>query len=88
VAVVSGSLDILLAEWCRNLGIDLIATGVDLDGSYIALSTRNCDSEEKARRIREKYDLESYDIVYAYGDSSGDKEMMALADRQFYKYFK
>lgn len=87
VAVVTGSLEILLSDWCTCLGIDLIATGLDLEGTSIGLSTRNCFREEKARRVREKYDLESFQSVYAYGDSDGDREMMSLAHRQFYRRF-
>jgi phosphatidylglycerophosphatase C len=88
IAVVTGSLEILLKEWCTGLGIDLIATGVDLGSARIGLSTRNCFQEEKARRIREKYALESFDIIYAYGDSPGDNEMLALADKKYYKRFE
>lgn len=87
VAVVTGSLEILLSDWCTNLGIDLIATGLDLSGASICLSTRNCFQEEKARRIRERYDLKSFESIYAYGDSDGDREMMALAHRRYYKRF-
>lgn len=88
VAVVTGSLEVLLLDWCSDMGLDLIATGIDLHGIRISLSTRNCYREEKARRIREKYVLESFECIYAYGDSSGDREMMALADRKYYKFFR
>jgi phosphatidylglycerophosphatase C len=88
VAVVTGSLEILLKQWCTDLGIDLIATGVDLSGESIGLSTRNCFKEEKARRIRERYDLGSFACIYAYGDGSGDRDMLALADKQFFKRFE
>jgi len=88
VAVVSGSLDILLSDWCSGLGLDLIATGIDLESTQIGLSTRNCFKEEKARRIRDKYALESFECIHAYGDSSGDREMLALADRRYFKRFE
>jgi HAD superfamily hydrolase (TIGR01490 family) len=87
VAVVTGSLEILLSEWCTGLGVDLIATGVDLGSAFIGLSTRNCFKEEKAKRIQEKYDLKSFEFIHAYGDSNGDLEMLALADKQYYKCF-
>jgi len=87
VAVVTGSLEILLSDWCTGLGIDLLATRVDLDSAYIGLSTHNCFKEEKAKRIQEKYVLKNFEIIYAYGDSNGDREMLALADKQYYKCF-
>lgn len=88
VTVVTGSLEILLSDWCESIGIDLIATGIDLDSTRIGLSTRNCFKEEKARRIREKYALESFECIHAYGDSSGDREMLELADKKYYKRFE
>jgi hypothetical protein len=30
--------------------------------------------------------LSSYPIVYAYGDSGEDREMMALADKKYYRW--
>lgn len=87
VAVVTGSMEILLADWCKGLGIDLIATGVGYNGKSISLLTRNCFKEEKARRIRERYDLDKYDVIHAYGDSEGDCEMMALAHKKYYRRF-
>ncbi len=88
VAVVTGSLEILLSDWCSGLELDLIATGLDLESTQIGLSTRNCFKEEKARRIRDKYAIESFECIYAYGDSNGDREMLALADRRYYKRFE
>ena len=49
---------------------------------------RNCHGEEKVRRIRESYDLSAYDKITAYGDSSGDKPMLALANYTFFKPFR
>jgi phosphatidylglycerophosphatase C len=49
---------------------------------------RNCHGEEKVRRIRESYDLSAYDKIIAYGDSSGDKPMLALATHAFFKPFR
>lgn len=28
-----------------------------------------------------------YSTIYAYGDSSGDKQMLAISDKPFYKQF-
>jgi phosphatidylglycerophosphatase C len=48
----------------------------------------NCHGEEKVRRIRSAYSLSEYDEVYAYGDSSGDRPMLALATISFFKPFR
>jgi len=42
---------------------------------------RECTGMEKARRISSQFDLSRYPEVYAYGDTSEDLEMLALAHR-------
>ena len=43
-------------------------------------SRDNCYGQEKVNRfLQVEPDRKSY-VLYAYGDSSGDKEMIALAD--------
>jgi phosphatidylglycerophosphatase C len=48
--------------------------------------TKNCSGKEKVRRIAERYDLESFDHIYAYGDTPGDKAMLDLADEKHYRW--
>lgn len=55
-----------------------------LSGNF---ATPNCYGEQKAARIRARYDLSQYAEVYAYGDSKGDREMLALATHAYYKPF-
>jgi hypothetical protein len=38
------------------------------------------------RRILERYDLSRYAVIYAYGDTSDDREMLELAHRKFYRW--
>ncbi len=66
----------------KYLSIDLICTQVEQDqqrytGRYL---TADCSCEYKAQRIQEKYELDSYHAVYAYGNSIEDKQMLSLAD--------
>ena len=56
-----------------------------ITGNFI---TKNCYGQEKVNRIKESYDLSKYDLIYAYGDSRGDKEMLELANNSFYKPFR
>ena len=45
---------------------------------------------EKGNRVKEAYNLDDYSHIYAYayGDSRGDKELLGLADKSFYKPFR
>ena len=50
--------------------------------------TNNCYGQEKVNRFLEKYPhRETYHLT-AYGDSRGDKELLAFADESYYKPFR
>lgn len=87
VCVVSASLEDYLEPWCQGLGIHCLATSLkNKDGKIIGeYGHPNCYGPEKVLRIREAYDLSNYDKVYAYGNSSGDQEMLELANFPFFR---
>lgn len=88
VVVVSASLDVYLADWCRELGVDLVCTELEerqglLTGRYRG---GDCSGHEKARRVRQRYDLKGFETIYAYGDTSEDEAMLALAHQPYYRW--
>jgi phosphatidylglycerophosphatase C len=102
IVIVSASPANWLQPWTEQLGTALLATRLEtrshpptrqpdtpvtlrLTGKIL---DRNCHGDEKVRRIRESYDLTAYDNILAYGDSSGDKPMLALATFAFFKPFR
>jgi len=88
VVVVSASADLWLKDWCAKEGIqDLLATQLEaIDGIVTGkLATPNCHGKEKVRRVQELLDIHNYDRIFAYGDSSGDREMLALAHEAWYR---
>jgi phosphatidylglycerophosphatase C len=88
VAVVSASMEYWLEDWCKENDLDLIATRLEVKNERVTgkFASRNCSGREKIARIKEKYDLERFVYIYAYGNSSGDKEMLELADEKYYKW--
>ncbi|NNG76609.1 HAD-IB family hydrolase [Acinetobacter sp. ANC 4277] len=81
VVLVSASVDVYLKHVCELLNIDLICTHTEqvnniYTGQYI---TPDCSSEQKKLRILEKYSLDHYSVIYAYGNSVEDREMLGLA---------
>jgi len=88
--VVSASIDSWLSKWCESHELELISTQLEFENGMVTgeFSTKNCHGSEKVKRINEKYDLSEYDYVYAYGDSSGDKEMLQLANERYLNHFK
>jgi phosphatidylglycerophosphatase C len=88
VVVVSASIDLWLADWCASCGVDLIATKLEMKDGRVSgrFLTRNCSGKEKVRRIEERYDVKSFDYIYAYGDSPGDRAMLDMANEKYYKW--
>ena len=90
VVVVSASIECWLKPWCDENNLDLIATKLGVEDGIVTgrFLTKNCYGIEKEIRVKEQYNLNEYDYVYAYGDSHGDKELLALANESFYKPFR
>lgn len=96
VVIASANLDLYIRHWAslRNAG-EVVATRLAVqDGSDSGterlsgtLDGPACHGPEKARRLVEHVgDISRYE-VYAYGDSRGDRELLALADHPAYRSF-
>jgi phosphatidylglycerophosphatase C len=88
VVIVSASLGAYLSPWCQERGLELISTELEMRGGICTGWYRggDCTGQEKARRIRERYDLRQYPLVFAYGDTHEDDAMLALAHRRFFRW--
>lgn len=89
IVVVSASIENYLIPWCREKGIEGIGTQLEQQQGLITgkFKTPNCYGPEKVRRLKSLIDLEEYTPIYAYGDSRGDYEMLALADHPYFRAF-
>jgi len=90
VVVVSASPENWILPWARTLSLSVISTRLETANNVLTgrIYLRNCHGKEKCARIRENYQLEDFSDIYAYGDSSGDKPMLELATKSFYKPFR
>jgi phosphatidylglycerophosphatase C len=83
VVVVSASLQLYLGPLGHRLGVDaVLATelAVGADGRLTgALAGANVRGAEKVRRLRNWLGGSPCEL-WAYGDSSGDNELLAAAD--------
>jgi HAD superfamily hydrolase (TIGR01490 family) len=88
VCVVTASMKDWIAPWASKYGVPVIGTELEtMEGRLTGrLSTPNCWGPEKTARIEQALDLKKYDKIYAYGDSRGDAEMLALADEKIYRW--
>jgi HAD superfamily hydrolase (TIGR01490 family) len=89
IVIVSSSLYCWLKPWCEKYKLELIATKIEvIDGKLTGkLLGERCYGAQKVKQINDVYDLQSFDKIYAYGDTRGDKEMLEMADFPFYKFF-
>jgi len=78
--IISASPGFLVEECCKRLGVDLIATHIDMKTGE--LQGQNCKGEEKVRRYQEKY-TEAV-IEKFYSDSFSDTPMAVLAQQSFF----
>nr|WP_297065261.1 HAD family hydrolase [Prevotella sp.] len=95
VFIVSASIDNWVRPFfdIRNLkGVQVLGTQIEVeDGKLTGLfKSNNCYGKEKVHRIAEalkSFERSEYEIE-AFGDSRGDKEMLAFADKGHFKPFR
>lgn len=85
VYVISASLPEWVEPWCRQLGVNaVLATEIEVnDQGRITgrFKTKNCFGQEKVDRLlKVEPERETY-VLHAYGDSRGDLELLAFADK-------
>lgn len=90
LVIVTASPEIVVAPFARGLGADaLIGTELAFDdrGRVTgAFATPNCRGPEKVKRLKAEFG-EDFELRAAYGDTSGDREMIAMAEIKGYKVF-
>ena len=91
VLIVSASIDHWVRPFFEELPeVRVISTQIEVQNGRLTgrFHGKNCYGAEKVRRVenllnqREKYELT------AYGDSRGDKELLAYADKGFFRAFE
>ncbi|MEM8641236.1 MAG: HAD-IB family hydrolase [Cyanobacteria bacterium P01_G01_bin.54] len=88
--LVSASLALYLKPWAQTMGIDSVLSSqlAMLNGRYTGrLAGKNCYGPEKVARLQQAVgDLAPY-TLYAYGDSQGDRALLAAATYPYYRCF-
>ena len=88
VCIVTASMKEWVEPWASRYGTYVIGTELEIEDGRITgrLKTPNCRGAEKVARIKAEIDLNRFSRIFAYGNSSGDREMLALADEAVYKW--
>lgn len=90
VVIISASAENWILPWASKHGINIVlATQLQVKDQIITgrYLTKNCNGEEKVCRLLKRYPNKEGYILYAYGDSKGDKELLGLADHSYYRSF-
>ena len=89
--IVTASPTITVAPFARRLGAEaLLGTEMAFDSQDRvtgAFAGPNCRGEEKVRRLRAVYG-DDVRLAAAYGDTSGDTEMLAMAEQPGFRVFR
>lgn len=90
VVIVTASPSIVVRPFAEMLGADeLIGTELGFDAHDRvtgAFTTPNCRGPEKVCRLESRFGP-GIRLAAAYGDTSGDREMLAIAETQGYRAF-
>ena len=88
VVVVSASLDVYLKPWCDAIGVECVCTELEARDDQLTGRYRggDCSGGAKVARIRAQLDLSRYPVVFAYGDTIEDRDMLTLAHRRIYRW--
>ena len=88
VLIVSASID----NWVQPFfpQVNIVGTQIEvIDGKLTGrFLSKNCYGQEKVNRILSLYPNRHDYHLTAYGDSRGDKEMLAFADESYFKPFR
>lgn len=85
VILVSATIDLYLEIIAKALNVELICSQVEiksgkLTGKYL---TPDCSCLQKKLRVLEAINLADYEMIYAYGNSEEDEEMLSLAQQTY-----
>ena len=89
VLIVSASID----NWVQPFfpSVKVLGTQVEVDADGLLTGrflSKNCYGQEKVNRILQVFPQRADYHLTAYGDSRGDKQLLAWADESHYKPFR
>jgi len=91
VVIATASLEAYVRPWAVEQGVaDVVGTRLEVEAGQLTgrIEGRNCYGAEKVARLEVMVaDLHSSNI-YVYGDSRGDRELLALARHAAYRPFR
>lgn len=88
LVLISANLDCFVSPLGSELHFDKIICTKLVYPPTGKIAGLNCYGEEKVKRLIEELGPKENYILYAYGDSNGDKELLNLADYPYFRHFE
>ena len=92
VLIISASIDNWVQPFFDEIDkkIQVLGTQIETKEGRLTgqFTSKNCYGEEKVNRLTALYPHREAYYLIAFGDSRGDKELLAFADKGFYKPFR
>ncbi|WP_020528894.1 HAD-IB family hydrolase [Flexithrix dorotheae] len=90
ITIVSASAENWVKPWCDKMGLNCIGTKLEVKDGKITgkLASKNCYGPEKVNRVKEIYNIGNYSTLFGYGDSGGDKELLAFVNTPGFRPFE
>lgn len=87
--LVTASLDIWAKPFADQFQMELVSTKAEFKGGVFTgnFIGKNCNGQEKVLRIEKVIEHEKFDKSIAFGDTSGDKEMLKWANESHFRFF-
>lgn len=87
--LVTASLDIWVEPFAKHFNMKLLSTEALFQNEVFSgeFSTKNCNGEEKVRRIKSSIGNKKFDKMIAFGDTFGDKPMLEFANEGYFRFF-
>lgn len=89
IVIVSASINVYLKPWCAQHGFALICSELEqkpsgrFSGRYVH---GDCSGATKSTLVKSTFELESFDRIFAYGDTVEDLPMLSLADEAYFNW--
>ncbi len=83
LVIVSASMRNWIEPWALDFGFDkVIGTELEITNNLLTgrFASKNCYGQEKVNRLLEVFPNRNSYVLYAYGDSNGDKQLLELSD--------
>ena len=88
VLIISASIDNWVQPFFKH--VKVLGTKIEVEDGKLTgrFLTKNCYGEEKVNRLKSLYPNRQDYHLTAFGDSRGDKELLAFADESHFKPFR